>query len=131
MNINIEDLIKQQVEEMDIRGIVKEIIREQITPTAKQEIKEFTKKRVGEMINIEIEEALSKGVSTDDGWGKKESFESFEAMFKIEFKRRLSEEYSIKRTIQGVIEQKVKTLFNEKTKEIQDEIANKYLAVLK
>ena len=51
MELNIEELIKDQIAEIDIRSSVNSVVRQMVEPEVKQKIKKLTDKRVTEIID--------------------------------------------------------------------------------
>ena len=95
----IEDLIKGQIEQLDIRELVQQEIRRLVSDDVKREITKTTKEEVQKIIKTEVEICMGKPVQTDDGWGKKETYTSFEELFKKHFKESLNSTYEVKKTI--------------------------------
>ncbi|MGE5052034.1 MAG: hypothetical protein ACM3KI_11070 [Bacillota bacterium] len=116
--MTIEDLIKDQIEQLDIKQLVQNEIRKLISDDVKREITKSTKDEVQRIIRCEVDIVMSKGVKTDDGWGRKEEFKSFEEMFKTYFSKQLNEKYEIQRIVKDHITQETKKLVENKTTEI-------------
>jgi flagellar hook-basal body complex protein FliE len=116
--INIEEYIKKQIEDIDLHDVVRELIRQLISDDVKRQIRDTSMEEVKRIVKTEVEIVLSKGVQTDDGWGKKESYTSFEEMFKKHFKEAINNHYEVRRTIEDYTKQQVKKLVDDKTKDI-------------
>jgi dihydroneopterin aldolase len=116
--MTIEDLIKGQIEQLDIKELVQSEIRRLVSDDVKREISKATKEEVQRIIKVEVEIQMSKGIKTDDGWGKKENFNSFEDMFKKHFSELLNSKYEIQRVVKDHITTETKKLVESKTKEI-------------
>lgn len=116
--MTIEDLIKEQIEQLDIKELVQNEIRRLVSDDVKREITKATKEEVQRIITTEVEIQMSKGVKTDDGWGKKESYNSFEEMFKKYFAEALNGKYEIQRIVKEHITNETKKLVDAKTAEI-------------
>ena len=116
----IEDFIKEQIEQLEIKGLVQNEIRRLISDDVKREIMKVTKEEIQRIVRTEIEIQMSKGVKTDDGWGKKENFSSFEEMFKKHFAEALNNRYEMQNVIRDHITKETKKLVEQKTKEIVD-----------
>lgn len=114
----IEDLIKDQIEQLDIKELVLIEIRRLISDDVKREITKTTKEEILRIIKTEVEIQMSKGVKTDDGWGKKESYSSFEEMFKKFFSESLNNKYEIQKVVQEYVKTETKKLVDQKTTEI-------------
>lgn len=120
MELNIEALVRQQIEEIDFHQLVRQEIRELISKTVKSDIEKATKEEVKAIIKEEIVLAMKGPVKTDDGWGKKETFESFDDMFKAYFKQCMDSKWEIKEVIARHVKDETSKLVDQKTKEIVD-----------
>ena len=118
--MTIEELIKDQIEQLDIKSMVQYEIKKLISDDVKRGITKVTKEEIQRIIKTEIEICMSKGVQTDDGWGKKENYTSFEEFFKKHFKTALDSTYEVKKTIENHVKQTTATLVKEQTKQIVD-----------
>jgi sigma54-dependent transcription regulator len=118
--MNIEELIKEQIMNIDVREMVQSEVRRLISDELKREIAKTTKERITAIIDTEIDIVMSKPVQTDDGWGKKESFQSFEDMFKTHFQKALNDSYGIKTLIGKHVKDECDRLVKQKTKEITE-----------
>lgn len=116
--MTIEDLIKEQIEQLDIKELVRIEIRNMISDDVKREIRKVTTDETKAIIRTEIEKVMAKGVQTDDGWGKKEIYKSFEEMFKKTFAEQLNSKYEIQKVVQEYVKAEVTKLVNERTKDI-------------
>jgi hypothetical protein len=120
MNLTIEDLIKEQIQNIDINGLVKDEVRRLVSDDIKRELVKITKDQITKIIETEIDICMSKGVQTDDGWGKKNTYPSFEDMFKKTFAERLNASYDMKSTIERHIKDKVDLMVKAETKQLVD-----------
>ena len=118
--MTIDELIKDQIEQLDIKSMVQYEIKKLISDDVKREITKITKEEIQRIIKTEIEICMSKGVQTDDGWGKRENYTSFEELFKKHFKTALDSTYEVKKTIENHVKQTTETLVKEQTKQIVD-----------
>lgn len=116
--MTIEDLIKEQIENLDVKNLVQIEIRKLISDDVKREITKSVKDGVKNIIDTEIEICMSKEILTDDGWGKKESYTSFEELFKKQFRAALDSSYEMKRTIENHVKSKTESLVKEQSKQI-------------
>jgi hypothetical protein len=122
LSINIEEMVKREIEEMDIPSIVKSIVNKLISDDVRKEINKIVQESCKRMVNAEIMKQLDGEVETDNGWGDRKKFNSFEDMFRAEFKKRLDGQYEIKRVIESAVKEKVSDLFKEKQKEAIDKV---------
>lgn len=124
MELNIEKHIEEQLQNIDIEGIVTAQVRAMIAKTLQQEIKDLTKRKIANIIDEEIQIALSNEILTDDGWGKHERYDNFEIMFKQTFKAKLNNSYEMKRTIERAVKEKVEDFYKKETKVFAEGFAN-------
>lgn len=118
--MTIEDLIKEQIEKLDIKSLVMSEIRRLVSDDVKRSIAKTTDDEIQKIIKTEIEICLQKPVQTDDGWGQNKTYTSFEEMFKIHFKGALDKSYDIKRTIENHVKQECDKLVKQNTTQIVD-----------
>lgn len=124
MEINIENLVKERIEDMDLDFVVKEIIGGLITKDVKDTINRVVKEECLAMIRERIATMLDGPVSTDDGWGKREEFPSFMDLFKKEMAARMKDSYDVKREIAKQVEARVKSIMDNQYKEVVEKIVN-------
>lgn len=122
MEINIENLVKAQIEEMDLREMVKDVITGMIAKVVRDEIFPQTKERIGKIINAEVEAYMTRPVQTNDGWGERKDYASFEDLFKGEFAKRMKDSWQIQKQVESWCNNRVNELFRSKQKEIGDKI---------
>jgi len=131
MDLNIESIIEKQVV-MEISGhnieeIVKNEIRKIIASGVGKEIIASVNSVAKHMIAEEVRKALDGEVKTDDGWGKRESYPSFEELFRKTFKREMESKYEVKKEIEQQVSVRVKSLvqqdYNKVIEKIVDEIS--------
>ena len=123
MDINIEALVKEKIEDVDVGSLVRSEIRKELSGDIKRSIKEVMRCEIGDIIRTEIDIVMTTlPISTDDGWGKKEEFVSFEELFKKEFYSRLNSSWEMKKEVSKVVKAHVESLFNR-----HEENINKYV----
>lgn len=120
--------IEQQVQEIDIAAMVRQEIREQIGSQFQREYKSAIRNGIDQIIRDEIEVCMREPIKTDDGWGNRTTYSSFEDLFKKEFRERLSKTYEVNRTIEKQVKEYVATLFNNEYKQVVDSIVNGLVA---
>lgn len=118
--MNIENLIKEKVEELNIENLVRLEIKKIIYEDVQKEIKVKLSEQINDLIKKEIEAILKSKVETDDGWGDKKTYDSFEDLFKMHFKKALDNTYDMKRNIERHIKDETEKLVKLKTQEITD-----------
>jgi hypothetical protein len=120
--MDIEKYIVSQLEAIDIREIVVGEVHQAVSEDIRQKISEVIRTKINSIVDEEIELALSKGITTDDGWGKRVQYKSFEELFKQEFRAKFDNTWEVKNTIEKVVKEKVNTLFTASFKEVTDKI---------
>jgi len=116
--MNLEEILKNQIENLDIESLVRYEVQNLVSSTISTEISKITKEELSKIIKSEIAVSMSRGVKTDDGWGKKEEFESFEQLFKTYFTNALNDKYEIQKIIRDYVRTEVTKLVEDKTKDI-------------
>ena len=113
-NNTLEKLIKQSIEnrldEIDFTSEFKNVIREKLEKKAE----EYVDKRIKE----EIEKVMKESVHTNDGWGRRRDYDTFEDLFKQTFSEKMSKNWEITRTIEKTVEERINNLLKNKTKEV-------------
>ena len=122
-----DELLKERIDEIDVREIVQQIVRGLISDDVKRLIVKVTEASIEKIIETEIEIVMKKGVSTDDGWGKKFSYGSFEELFKTEFGRRINGQYDIQRQIERWVKEKSEQMFKDKQAEVVKKVTDELL----
>lgn len=120
--INIEDYIQKQLEGIDIQDLVEAEVKRLVSDDIKKAISSTVKAQIDRIVKTEIEIAMSGEVLTNDGWGKKNQYESFEALFKELFKKRLDECWEMKKLIGNAIKERVDSLFKQQEEAIKKSI---------
>jgi len=115
--MDIEKYIEDQLQEIDIKAIVIGIVRDQAKSEVFATIKRLTEQEISTIIKKEIEIALSQSLETDDGWGKREKYDSFEDIFRKVFAEKLAASYEVKKTIKKMVEDKVGKLYEQNKQE--------------
>ena len=115
--MDIEQYIEDQLHNIDIRAIVIGIVRDQAKSEVYATIKRLTEQEISTIIKKEIEIALSQSLETDDGWGKREKYDSFEDIFRKVFAEKLAASYEVKKTIKKMVEDKVGKLYEQNKQE--------------
>lgn len=131
--MNLEDVIKEKVEAFDFEGAIEESVRDcvekivtaRFSDTIKSHIHSYT----SGIIQAECEAILNGPVEIYDGWDKKESFDSFELLFKARLKSALSgRNWDIKRHVDNLVAEKMSALTKEAKNEIAIAVAEKTIA---
>lgn len=128
MDINIVSLIEQQVqrelEDMDLRGIIEDQLRKTVASEAGKQMVGAIKQTAEELIREEITNTLNGKVETNDGWGKKESYPSFEDMFRKTFKAKMDSTYEVKKEIEKLVKARVDLLMKQESDSVIERIVD-------
>jgi hypothetical protein len=120
--LNIEGYIQKQLEGVDIQDLVESEIKRLVSDDIRKAISLTVKTHIDRIVKTEIEIAMAGEVLTNDGWGKKNKYESFQALFKELFKKRLDESWDMKKLIENAIKERVDYLFKHEEKAIKQSI---------
>ncbi len=110
----IKECIGNKLDEIDFTYEFKNVIREKLEKKAE----EYIDKKIKE----EIERVMEEPVHTDDGWGNKRDYETFEDLFKQTFSERMSRDWEIRRIIERTVEEKTDSLLKNKTKAVTEKL---------
>lgn len=110
MDINIEKLVQERIEDMDMTGLARDEIRDHIRRNTVVQIQKIIEEEVRAIIKEEIAKVMAGEVKTDDGWGKKETYPSFEDLFKQVFQKKMNDSWDAKREIERQVAAKVDAL---------------------
>lgn len=124
MNINIEELIKAEIKDMDLALVVREVVTSLIGEEVQLSLRDVIQEESKRIISGQIALVLESPIETDDGWGKREKWESFEVLFKTKFLEKINSHYEMKKTIESQVKARVESLFANSYKEISNKIAN-------
>ena len=133
MELDMEKLVEAQVrrelEAIDLRSIVQAQIIAEIKDVFKQTVAPKCKEVAGARIEAEIEKCLDGEVHTDDGWGKRKQYSSFEDLFKATLKERLDGTWEMKQTITRLVEKRCASLIKQEYDKVCDKALEEYYKV--
>jgi hypothetical protein len=113
MSDKIEISISDILEKEEMQELLQERTRNAIVEATSYVIQARIRERVESLIERDIDEVvkqtLSGAVLTDDGWGKKEQYESFETLYKKRLKEELNG-YCITSKADAIVKDAVKVL---------------------
>ena len=115
----VRESIDNYVENCTFEYQFRDVIREKLSSKAD--------KLITEKLESEIQNVLNGEINTDDGWGKRKHWDSFEDLFKDKFKEKMDKDWDMRRTIEKTIEERIDQLFKARTKEITEKIQNMVL----
>lgn len=128
MELNIETLVEAQVkrelEETDIKGVIEATVRDSIRNGVGKEIISGVNAVAKHMIAEEVRKALDGEVRTDDGWGKRNVYTSFEELFRATFKKAIDDKYEVKKEIERLVKQRVESLIKQDYNRILEKIVD-------
>lgn len=120
-----EEVLKTIDDGIEIR--VYESFRHELSKKIDSAVQVIADEKGVEILKQYIEQLSDEKIVVDDGWNKRETFDSLFDLYKSELKKTLTE-YSLtsnlKKIISGIVERDV----NNSLKEVQNEVVNKYLA---
>jgi hypothetical protein len=124
MEINIESLVKERIEDMDLDDMVREAINGLITKQVKDEIVKVVQRECLRMVETEIVKCMEGEVKTNDGWGKKETFESFEILFKKTITEKLKGGWEAEKIIAKKVAERVDSIMKDQYAAVVEKIVN-------
>ncbi len=113
-----EKLLSDKIKDIDIESMVNSLITSLLTTEVRRKISDAVNKNIDNIIKDEIDLVLEGGVETDDGFGKQETYESFDQLFKKIFYEKLSGQYQVKNLVEQSIKRKVDELYQQQSKQI-------------
>ncbi len=116
--MTIEEMLKAQIDNLDLFEIATNVVKEMIRPEVTTQIKKAVADKIDSMVIPAIEAELRKPVHADDGWGKKVHHDSFEDMFRAEFAKKLAETWKVQEMIQRSVTQRVNEMVDAKKGEV-------------
>lgn len=135
MDVNIEKLVishvQQELSHMDVPSLIEGEIGKFITKIAEQKMKTAVNEVANSIITEEITKVLDGPVSTDDGWGRREKYDSFDDLVRVTFKKKLDDSYAVKTNIQKWVKERINTLFNNEQSAILKKITDEMVATTK
>lgn len=130
MEINnelIEKLVKEAIEhKLDSYDISSQIIH-LFRNILREGIESKVDKIIDKKIEEEIQHILDGEINIDDGWGRVEHWDNFEAMFKSKFNEKMNEDWEMKAVIEETVKKRLNKLFKEKTLAVTTKIQDMVL----
>ena len=123
----LENIIRESVENYIDEYTVDRLAKKVILDKIEEKLGLFTNDYIQKKIDESIDGVLKGEINTDDGWGKKEHYDSFEDMFKQRFNKHLNDTWEIKRVIKDTVEERLNDLFKKKAKEVTSKIQDMVL----
>lgn len=123
----IKETLGDYLSEHTIKNVLKEVVKEFVRENFSYYFQHETNKYINDLINKEVKNVLNGEINIDNGWDKKEHYDSFEQFFKAEFKKRMDSTWEMKHTIEKTVQDELKKLFDNKIKEITPKIHNMVL----
>ena len=116
--MTFEQFLEKQIQGVDLEEIVRQEIRNMISADTRAAIRDIVNKKIETMIVDEFETVISGKVETDDGFGDRQEFESFEELFKKTFRERLNKTYEVKRLLDNLMKDRIDRFLNDNRKDV-------------
>ena len=129
--MTLEEIVAQKIEELDVEEMVSIIIKNLISDNVRREIDRQVKEKVSSLITVEFDIQLKKPVTTDDGWGKRESYTSFEELFKKHFRAAMENTWEVKNKLDRIVKDRVDDMVKAYSSEICKKAANEIIEAVK
>ncbi|MFA5387728.1 MAG: hypothetical protein WC322_05100 [Candidatus Paceibacterota bacterium] len=117
MEMNIESLVIKQVqaelEEMDLKGLIESVLANEISRIAKKELIDQVRDAATKLVSEQIRVILDGPINTDDGWGVRENYPSFEDLFKKHLAKAMNEKWEVKREIEKQVSSRIDSLIKQ------------------
>lgn len=128
MELNLEEMVKARLDDMDLEDMVKGEIRSLLHGDIHRTIREVLQKQVGSIIETEIKISMKKGVATDNGWGEKATYASFEDLFRKTFAEKMKNSWEIQKKVEEYVKQEVRQLMDANFTAASKKLAEDILA---
>ena len=115
LEIDLSEIINQADIQEELHRRALETIREAVNYQLEMEVRQQVKQVISDNIQTAVDATFTGAIMTNDGWGKKENFPSFDDMFKVELKKALSS-YNIAREAQTIVKAQVEKLMADNVK---------------
>jgi hypothetical protein len=125
--IDINKHLEDELNRIDLSEVVSEEIRKLINKDIRSQILKIVNSKLELLITSEINNELSGKVMTDDGWGARKTYDSFEALFKATLVEKMNGAYSMKETISRCVKARVDKLFSDKAGDISKKFADELM----
>lgn len=126
-SINIDQLIKERIEELDIERLARDVLRDMISRELFTEIRQVLRNKADELVEQEIADFLGRPVETNNGWGDRAQYESFEEMFRHVLHKHVGDSYSVKRKAEKYVQEVVSELMKGKEETVSRAIVQMLL----
>ena len=128
MDLNIEELVTKQVSlevsELDIQGMVREVVAKHVEHHTGGVIRNLVTEAAKERVYELLEQSLESEVRTDNGWGQKETYKTFEDMVRQVFKKALDDKYEVKRVLEQLVSQRVTALLSGERNAVVEKVVD-------
>ena len=109
----VEKYVEKSLQEMDIESIITEKVRQMISEGSGKIIVARVSDAANEMMDKEIRRMIDSGVHTDNGWGDRKTYESFEDLFRDKFKSAITDNYKTQGKIARLVKERVDSLMQQ------------------
>lgn len=116
--MDLEKIVKDQLEGINFSALAGSIVEKMVRKELRDLINESVKQRVDALVFEGINSVFDEPVSTDDGWGKKESYASFRELFKKVLRERLDGNWEAKRVLEKAIKERTDALVTTEWKRV-------------
>lgn len=129
MEIDINTLIRNQIEELDLSDLVRKEIRALISDATKKHINDAVKAGCTKIVEDEIQKLLFAGeIVISNGWDSKERYANFDEFLRSAFRKAAHEKYEVMRTVEKLVKERITSLLNAKYNEVLEKIVDSLTA---
>lgn len=120
----VERLVSAELREVDIGYMVREVVSSFITSEVRKQISVVVSEQAESLVAAQLSALLDGEVTTDDGWGKRKHYESFDALFKETLHNNLNNSYEVKKTIDKQVSSRVDALIKQDLNAVVEKIVD-------
>lgn len=128
MDLDIEKIVERQVkaevESLDIQDMVAGFVQGFIAQSAGKEIIAIVREEAKKLVGSEVAKCLAGPVSTNDGWGEKKHYDSFEDLFRSTLRSALNSKHDVHREIKKLVEARVSALIKNDYNKILEKMVD-------
>lgn len=129
--MTLEEIVTQKIEEIDVSEMVSNFIQKMISDNVRREIDRQVKEKVSDLIQIEFDIQMKKPIETNDGWGKKEKYDSFEELFRKHFRASMDNTWEVKNKIERMVKDRVDEMVKAYSSKICEKAATEIIEAVK
>lgn len=128
----IKELLVELVSKETIDAAIREIVSDRFDYEFKRIVEEtansILRDKTESYVKEKVDEVLDKPVKTDNGWGKKEYYDSFEHFVKSKINEMIIANYRFSSEIDRMVKEKLDKVIKNVSKEMSEKVVDEALA---